>query len=474
MCSRRTCNMSWRQISPAHWQRLVGENERMIKWIGERGHPMGREQWSITAVATFAFSRHLDDDVSFSRLGRAWAILRFTHPSIAATASTNTLDYRVPDLAMLHDWIGDTLHVISDLDANASDLIAALKPSPNVNGYFLPHAEQFIIHIAHWRTDGFGALQLLNAFFEALAADLDPATTVWGEEPARLSPCIEEVLELPVEPTDEIRVATAECLATVTHVAGSVGLPYRGDNTTKPAGTRGARRSLSVAASASILAACEARGLKPLSAVHASLAATNFKFASGGSSASEPVGKRHYTSTMRFSLRPYLRAPFNTAQHASALYTGGYFAAVEADASWRENAEQYDGLYSASLSRRFLLARRQYATQALDGMIRSAGSGGPVRSEIDISSVDDAEKLVVPVHHCRNTDRDEGALELEVKDISLGVECLVRETYLFFWIYRGKIEFNLVYNEAFYDASYMETILDALENSLKSELLGND
>ncbi|RYP36926.1 hypothetical protein DL767_003174 [Monosporascus sp. MG133] len=462
--------MSWRQVSLGHWQRPLGENERMIKWIGDRAHPIGREQWSITASGRFNLLGQLKTSDTTARLQRAWVHLRFSHPSIAATASDNTLDYHVPDFAALTQWIEDTFHVIADPGITASDLVADLKPSPYVTVYFLPREQQVVLHTSHWRTDGFGALQLLNAFFEAVASDVDPKSVPWKEEPARLSPSIEEVLKIPTEPTQEIKAATADCLATVARAVGSVGLPYRGDHTTKPGGTRSVRRRFPVSTTRGILQACDARGLRLLSAVHASLAKINFKFAGG--SDLESMHSGYYTSTMRFSLRPYLSAPFNTAQHASALYTGGYFASVDARSSWQEMAAQYESLYSSGLGRGFLLARRQYAIEALAAMMRNAGAA-PVRSEIDISSVGDAEELVTPIHHI-SKEQGGAVSELEIQDISLGVECLTRETYLFLWTFKGKIEFQLMYNEAFYEAKFMEMVLDALAANLIEQLYSED
>ncbi|KAI1379522.1 hypothetical protein F4677DRAFT_442500 [Hypoxylon crocopeplum] len=452
--------MPWLEISPGHWQRPLGENESMIKWIGDRAHPAGREHWSITAVGSFVLSGSVDDGSLFTKLRDSWMLLRFQHPSIASVAGTETLDYHVPNTGALEQWADETLNMVSGPSATAEDLIANLKPSPHVSGFFLPHTKQFILHTAHWRTDGYGALQLLNAFFEALASDLDPATVAWGDEPVRLVPSIEEVLELPEKATPEIQAATAECLKSGALVAGSIGLPYNGAPGIAPGGTRNIRRTISESATVSILSACEARGITPLSAVHASLAAANY-----AGSATSPNGSGHYTSTMRFSLRPYLKEPFNSAQYASALYTGSYMAKVPPSNSWQENAAQYNELYAASLGRGFLISRRQFATQILE-ILKRTGDLGPPRSEIDISSVDDAEKLVRRFYHRGGKDGE----VLEVTDISLGIECLAKETYLFFWIFNGKIELNLFYNEAFYEKAFMEKNMDNIEGALKKGL----
>ncbi|KAI0161027.1 hypothetical protein GGR52DRAFT_156927 [Hypoxylon sp. FL1284] len=453
--------MPWLEVSPSHWQRPLGENERMIKLLGDNAHPAGREHWSITVSGSFTMASSPSADGLGDRLRKAWMAFRFQHPSIASTAGADTVDYHVPDAKALEEWTNETLNIITDTAITVESLFATFKPSPYITGHFLAHTQQFVLHAPHWRTDGFGALQLLNAFFDALASELDPNTLPWGDEVARLVPSIEEVLELPEKATPEIQAATAECLRSGALVAGSIGLPYRADPDIKPGGTRSIRQSLAESTTAPVLAACDARNITPLSAVHASLAAANF---AGGSPPSAD-GAGHYTSTMRFSLRPYLRAPYNSAQYASALYTGSYMAMVPPTSSWAENAARYSALYAAGLGRGFLIARRQFAVQVLE-MLSRTGDLGPPRSEVDISSVDDAEKLVSPLH--RSGGGDGGVLE--VNDISLGLECLAKETYLFFWIFRGKIEFNLVFNEAFYDEDAMRRIMDTVVAELEKGL----
>ncbi|KAI0469721.1 hypothetical protein GGR56DRAFT_686843 [Xylariaceae sp. FL0804] len=349
--------------------RLIGANERMIKWIRD-------------FVVTFSVPGSLVPDSELSeRVQRAWINLRFAHPSIALTAEADTLDYTIPDPTQLGEWLIETFNVISDPDISASNLVAGLKPLPYV----------FILHTAHWRTDGYGALQLLDAFFKAFALGRDPIAISWGSEPARLAPSIEEVLRLPTEPTPEIKA---------------------------PGGTRGVPWTFSRSTTVSILEACEAYGLKPLSAVHASLAMVNFKHQSTTEAVSVSRAG-YYTSTIRLNLRPYLKWPFNTPAYASALK----------GTAWQD-AAAYPG---------FLSARRDYAETAFGIMVRN-GANGTVRSEVDISSVGNVDDLVVPVRGPDAGNEGQG-LDLTVEEVSLGVECLAKETYLFFWIFRGKISF---------------------------------
>ena len=137
---------------------------------------------------------------------------------------------------------------------------------------------------------------------------------------------------------------------------------------------------------------------------------------------------------------------------------------VSASQSWAENAKQYNEEYHHGVTRQFLLARRQYALKVQELMRKHglAASSLPP-SEVDISSVGDAELLVSNTRRC-----GDGALE--VLDVSIGVETLTRQIYCFVWTFRNQMEFDLVFNEAYYDTAFPVELLAKLKEVLKEEL----
>lgn len=450
--------MPWSEPRPGHYQRPIGENEKFIKAIGDRAHASAREHWSITSKGSFKLTEPLNADVLPTKFRNAWKALRYKHPSIASTAEEETLNYIVPDISALDRWANETFFV-HDGNISADNLIASFKPSPYVTAHYLPESSQFILHTAHWRTDGFGALQLLNAFFEAFftVPDRDPVNLPWGQEVDRLVPSIEEVLNLPVVATPEIKAKADQYISTLAHTKGAVGVSYRGDRNTLPSGTQSARLCLSQSTTKAVFEACQARKIDVLSAIHASVAAITYAGAPADSK------NKHYTSTLRFSLRPYLPEPYDTPQSASALYTGGYMFKVPAFQSWAENAKTYNEEYHHGITEEFLLARRQYALNVQDLLRRNIVDESPPPSEVDISSVGDVDSLVYPVHKSGNG-------KLEILDVSIGVETLTRQMYCFVWTFRNRMEFNMVYNEAFYDTTFPAELLGKLKEVLEVEL----
>ena len=449
--------MPWSQIAPGKLQRAIGENETFIKLIGDQGHPQGREHWAINCTASFTPSPSLAKEDLPSLFLQAWKTLRFHHPSIAVhVVDDRTLEYRVPDQAALNDWAIETFHVIEDKTAN--DLISAFKPGPYATLTYLTKSNEILCHTAHWRTDGVGLLLLIDAFFDLVTRPSlpDADTLDWGQEVTRLAPAVEDALNMPSTPSDDIKALGQKSVETFYQAAGAVGITYRGEATTLPSGTHSSRLVFSPSETNSIISQCKARAFSVTSAVHASLAATNYAFASP-----ENKGK-HYTSTIRFTLRSLLPKPHPTPAYASGLYTTGWMKAVPALASWDDNAKAYNDEYRKGLSKEFIESHRQYAL-GLGDLIRNMPQGGDPPSDVDISSIGIAEKLIGRVKGTA----DRG---LEVQNLSLGVEILTRQCVCFVWTFRDQLTLSLVYNKSFHEENDAATFLKTLKEIMLKEL----
>ena len=450
--------MPWSEVAPGKLQRAVGENETFIKLIGDQGHPLGREHWAINSIASFNATSSLEEEDLPSLFLKAWKALRFDHPSIAAYAADgNILEYTVPDVAALNQWAADTFHVVDD--KTADELIPELKPEAYVTLTYLPKAKEILSHTAHWRTDGIGVLLLIDALFDIVTrtTPVDPHKLAWGEEVARLAPAVEDAATMPSEPTEAIKALGQKCVETFYHAAGAIGIPYEGGDTTLPSGTRSSRLVFSTSETSSIVSQCKTMGFSVTSAIHASVAATNHALASSSNK------DKHYTSTIRFSLRPYLPSPYSTPVYASGLYTTGWMKAVPASASWTDNAKAYDEEYRKGLSKEYIDSHRQYALGLSDLIRNMPQNQDPPPSDVDISSIGIAESLIA---------RDKGTPDrgIEVQNVSVGVEILTRQCVCFVWTFRDQLNLNIVYNESFHEEEDMVMFLDTLRGILVREL----
>lgn len=448
--------MPWPEVAPRTFERAVGENELFIKLIGDSGHALGREHWAINSIASFKpLGGFQNEDLSTLFLN-AWKVLRFHHPSIAVQAANDTsLIYNVPDAAALHEWATETFQVIEN--KTTDEVTPNIKPKSSATLTYLPASNEILGHTAHWRTDGVGVLLLIDEFLELATSPTlpDPDTLMWGQETARLAPPIEDAADIPIAPTDAIKNLSQKYVETFYQAAGAVGIPYKSE-TTVPGGTRSSRLTFSPSETNLVASQCKARGFSVTSAVHASVAATNYALASLENK------DKHYTSTVRFDFRPYLPKPYSTSAYASALYMTGWMRTVPASASWIENAKVYNDDYRKGLNKDFINSHREYALRLCD-LIRNMPQPQDPPSDVDISSIGIAESLIERVKGTEHRG-------LEVQSVSVGVEMLTRQCVCFVWTFRDQINLNLVYNEGFHDEKETDLFLQTVKETLLKEL----
>lgn len=451
--------MSWTQAQSNQYTRPLGENEAFIKLIGDRAQVLKREQWSVTCSARFSLLQPLTDEELKTASQRAWINLRFENPSIAARTSDDVLAYDVPSNdSEAEAWANETF-CVHDKEVVMDDFLASLQPKKYATAHLLLGESAIVLHLSHWRTDGYGALHLLNSFLRHLASAQQSKQLAWGEEAARLTPSVEEVLQLPKAPTQETQELARKYLATAGLFHGSTGLAASKDNPPLPSGTRGITSSFSLEETSTVTDACNAKSITLEAAVQASCAAATY------SSAATADQDKPYTSTIRLNLRPHMSAPYNGPAYAAALCTGGYMEQVPASQSWIENAEQFTRAYARGVTEDFLQSRRAYAQACLAAMKMTPPPPQPVLSAIDISSVGNAEELV-RAEYVDST----GRAALSVDGVTVGVETLTRQVYCFMSIFRSQLQLRLVYNEAFYDTAQIVNIVEEVKKDLWTNL----
>lgn len=449
--------MPWFEVSKGRYERAIGENETFIKILADAALPLDREHWAIDTVVTVTPLGTLAQEDLSSLCREAWKALRFDHPTIAAyIVDDQTLVYEVPDHAALEKWASETFQVVED--KTADEIIPHMRPGSFAAMIYLPQASQLLFHSQHWRIDGIGAFIIMDEFcaLAARSSPLDISTISWGQETVRLTPPVEEAAHVPTDPSAADKLRGQQCLQTFGAAAGAIGIASYTSSEVLPAGTRSARLSLNQKDTSVVIAACKARRVSVTAAVHASIAAANYVLAA-------PENRsKHYTSTIRYSFRPFLPDPCSGREYASTLYTTGWMKAVPAESSWEERAKAYHEEYHKGLSSDYISAHREYAL-GLCNLLRNMPQGGEPPTDVDISSMGVAEKFIA---------REQGTAErgLRVDGVSIGLEMANRQCVCHLWTFRDQLCLNLVYNESFYNKADMETFLVTVRDSLLQEL----
>ncbi|KAJ9300268.1 hypothetical protein DTO271G3_2385 [Paecilomyces variotii] len=454
--------MPWSKSGDNIFSRPLGENETFLKLIGDAGLSLQREQWAINFTAKIDTTGFFDDDEFLAaQLRRAWAHLRFQHPSLAAEPEGDRLRYTVPSSKIaLQDWVDKTFTVVSNVPSTA-ELVTTLNSTPYAQLYFLPNSREILGYTAHWRSDGVGVMMLLNALLELLARpDLpqDPwAALPWGQEVDSLPPSMEEAAAIPEEPSSAQVAQARKAFETWGLAAGAIGVPCVGDSTTIPRGTRCACVTLSPQTTTAVVGAVRSRDLSVTAAVHASLAAANFQFA-------EPSQRdRHYASTIRFTLRPYMPKPYSGPEYASMLLTTAWMMQVSPAEDWATHAQKYRQEYRTGISPEHLGGHREYTRRLCDLVRNTPETGENPPSAVDISSIGVIEKWIRREYGTPDS-------SIRVQAIGIGLDMLTRQAGCFVWTFRDCLNLRIVYNEAFHAPEQMQALVEMIRAVLLKEL----
>ncbi|KAF6804796.1 hypothetical protein CSOJ01_09949 [Colletotrichum sojae] len=545
--------MSWIEVRPGVFRRPAGANEIMIKATGDSGGPHGREHWTITATAKITAFGLASARLSEEMLRAAWVCCRFQHPGIASVfLESDVLEYVVPDERSLQQWVDETFSYVDvdlpkgvditqeeeeeeeeqDVDILFQQLAASgftTRPTRYATLHYFEKTGHVVLRISHWRTDAYGAVEILNDLVSLIDIDASSSGTPsagnppgmrnirWGNEAARLPPSVEEALSNPPSPPPpEISSEARRCLDTTGLVLArdATRLNFCGGPSRPPGGTRSVSRRFSRASTDSISQACSRVGVGITAAVHAAVAVTAAQNRRDGD------GDGPFVSTIRASLRlAVAESRKGQPAQAAGIYTAGWFVAVPVSASWAEHAALFEREYARPLTRVFLLARRElsrsmdrcsafgktlshdsldppnpmahllegsrnidklngkeYATQVLR-RIRPADAGNAARKQaptaparllggLDISSIGHTDALVREFHRCNVEAGTPGVRGLAIDSISLGVDTLIRHVYCFMWVFNGRLELNVVYNEAYYDGSLIQGLASGIVDNL--------
>jgi hypothetical protein len=450
----------WQRISSTTVSRPIGENEMFLKLYEESGAPINRGAWSLSATATLE-GKGAASDLLPGKVRRAWGHLRFQHPNIAAIVAEDkeNLIYTIPEASTLDSWYDDTFKLVDNIRpaGTTTKTLPAQKPGSYMDLTYATQTREVQLYTMHWRTDGRGILLLLNDLLKLVAQDDldDPQLLAWGEEVSRLAPPIEEVLGCPPDPNETQKKIAEECVGSFGRFAGAVGIPFIED-AGAPGATARYNLTFDKTFTEAVVKACKTRDITVTSAIHASLATANWRFST------EDRKLAHYTSCARWSLRPWIPAPFNTSAHAAALCTTGWMERVEQTNDWPGLARHYTSIYRRGLSSDFLHAHQMYAS-GLVQMMQNLPEGQPPQSEVDISSIGVVDQVLQP-HYGSD---EEG---IELKAISVGLDMLTPQSMLFVWTFRGQLSLELCYNEAFHTRKQMDEFVLALRSILVHEL----
>ncbi|KAK4445875.1 hypothetical protein QBC34DRAFT_451069 [Podospora aff. communis PSN243] len=181
----------WVKITDGTYEQQYGFMERFfIRFLGEEG-----KATPFTIIATLGLD--------------TWRALRFHHPGIAGLSDPTGKIYTIPATSKeVSDW-EDATFKRHPTGTTADDIYGTAQRAAMMTLHFLPNAahtsHQIVLQAEHQHIDGRGVFHLFDSFLTILTAPSlrDPSVIVFGEEWARLPPAMDDLMSLPLTPSEE-------------------------------------------------------------------------------------------------------------------------------------------------------------------------------------------------------------------------------------------------------------------------------
>ncbi|EWC46251.1 hypothetical protein DRE_04422 [Drechslerella stenobrocha 248] len=294
--------LHWAESAPGLWKREFGPMERILH-LATVASP-GTKQWAVSTGAILPTDAYQSLDIE--TIKTAWLALRDNHPILGCIITDIGFEYQVPANATeLQKWVDETVRV--DMSGKTGREIAPTAPAPETAElYFLPNNNELFIHIRHELIDGIGSMVLLNNFLKLLRSGLQ-AEPNFGDEVARLTPSLDEVMKAEDPASDVIEQAHA--ILQDYSVDQQIRLNVEPRD---PSESRLYEYQFNEADTAVLLKACKTNNITITTALTA--ASSKAVLENSGQSSGD------LRSPFCVSMRDALPAPYNGSEYAAAAY----------------------------------------------------------------------------------------------------------------------------------------------------------
>jgi hypothetical protein len=392
-----------------------------------------------------------------AQLRGAWIEMRYHFPSIAnrwASESTgeNVMFYESPSSSELEDWLRESFQV--HRTATAAEVERKLMREPIIKMHYCASSSELLLQSEHIFLDGRGALYLFEAFFEALSS---PAQDIkFGGESQRLTPALEDVVEMPKDSTDGQRTIARRMVgdmappAPITFPVPDVNLKH----------TREIHRralKLDKATTAAAVKRCKQLGVSVTSAWHAAVTLATQRIQGHAGAAGETLATFTNFDSRRWATLP----GFESCKHpVSCYYIAALSSTTPAGRDLPAIATELNHFYKTAFTPG---GERLAAYPAFVGMVSQAFVNGPPPGSTPIlSSLGILENFI---------GRSYGPqAQWELEDIWIGDFMLTANIETFLWTWKGRMVLSSCANTAFYTEHELDGYLGAVRDLLLTGL----
>jgi hypothetical protein len=438
--------MTWTQ-QDGYWRRPLDCHDKLFQSIAAAGQPLGREHWFLVGAVQIDFPSGAVSPEH--KLRAAWAALRLRHPDVAIELHDDEKRYKpIPNAQALAAWANATFSIETKV-TSADELFSRhlRMGQASATCHWVPASRELAIASSHWRWDGRGILMMLHEFMDVLTAkNTHPIASSIGSEGVRLVPTLGVLMDKPEYLHERWLSRANEMLAPMQDGSPSIGLPVTGGPL--PGDSCRLEIRISPAATTALLAACRTRRIRLTAALHASLTMETARY-------HDPAHNdvMQYKSWGAFDLRKYCPPPYDGPMYAPALRVIALPVVVDATADWSSLATSMQAIYEQSFApdnNDLMYIRVPFLEQATK-MLTTA----PPTTEPSLSNLGVADNYVKTRYG-----------DVVVRNVWLGVHMLSPQIYVHTWSFKGELHISAGFNEAFYEASFVQQWLEKLKNNL--------
>ncbi|KAF2172598.1 hypothetical protein M409DRAFT_49156 [Zasmidium cellare ATCC 36951] len=420
--------------------------EKVYLQMSRAFKPIGKEHWGIHCVCSIA-SNSTEHKFTKTDVRAAWKCLAVEFPGLTVRPVEFTKHFETLNENVVEDWAEATF--FSSNDSTADEIIQSSGPRDLPSLYFLPKSMELVFLSQHWRTDALGCCMIFDKLIEHLAKKTSPVELL-AESRRWPSPCLETAAGASFDVDEETKKYAKDTISSFhAKAVQSGGLPYQGDNKLLPGKTQHRELALSVSQSDSVVEACKKQNISVSAAVHTALARTYFSFAE-----SNEDKQKGYTTVMATNARPHLQPPYNEPAHACQTYVASITPTVPYDSDFVSAARELSNEYKTWCTPQ-LMKSLCWAYKFHRDALFAAGPPAKPPSGVTLSSLGVVEKFFPGQYG-----------DIEVENFRFGVSMMTRQTLLYAWTFRGQLTLSLDYNEAYYEESMVQEVLERVKKHL--------